>query len=292
MEDNVKKKYQELANTSDEVNQGSVRDNYYQMAKNQEYSSLLDKEIELENAKAAAFKQTNNQMAAQGFSTQGYGSSVQSGIGNRYLTAYENANAAYQTNINNLNQQQRQEQLNEANDRFESITTMLSQAETLDQMYGLLSDYGYGVITEDENGNSVFNWNNKPKEISDDDWNELRYYFNLQKYSIENSQTRNYATYNSIDSLNNATYTNDKGNVETLGDHFAEEVKVIWHHASAGEYNEGDAIKITNGEGNTIFMQWTASGFRTIDETAYNSAPSQYTLTRGKSKNNEYTKVK
>ncbi len=272
MEDNVKKKYQELANTSDEVNQGSVRDNYYQMAKNQEYSSLLDKEIELENAKAAAFKQTNNQMAAQGFSTQGYGSSVHSGMGNKYLAAYENAKTAYQTNVNNLNQQQRQEQLNEANDRFGSVTTMLSQAETLDQMYGLLSDYGYGTITEDENGNSVFNWNNKPKDISDDDWNQMRYYFNLQKYSIENSQARNYTTYGNLDSWKSASFVRENGSAHTIGDEFAYESDALWANISAGKYAYGTTVMMKNGAGDVIYVQWTQNGLRMVDKSVYDTS--------------------
>ena len=71
---------------------------YYQMSKNQEYATLLDKEIELENARSAALKHTNNQLAAQGMASQGYGSSQMSGITGRYLNAYESANREYQTN--------------------------------------------------------------------------------------------------------------------------------------------------------------------------------------------------
>lgn len=290
VDSDIKKKYMDIVDSTS-TQQSSNANNYYEMSKQQEYATLLDKEIELENAKSNALKYTNNQMAAQGFASQGYGSSYNSGMSGRYLDALGRAQKDYKSSIDNLNYQQYQEKKNNDNDRFESITTMLSQASNIEQMNQLLSDYGYGSLVEND-GVAEFQWNEKPEELTDDDWYQMQYYYNLQKSAIESMKEPAYNTYASIDALNNATFTMSDGNISTLGEHYAEEAKVIWHHASNGDYEDGATIMITNGEGDTIYMQWTSNGFKSVDKKTYNEASSKYTLTRGKDKNNIYKKVK
>lgn len=261
--------------TNNQNNLDSATQDYYNMAKQQEYSALLDKEVQLENAKANALKYSNNQLAAQGMAGSGYAQNAQLGIQNQYLNRLTEAQNTTSQNIASLNQAQREEELANANDRFESVTTMLTQASELSQMDELLANYGYGTI--DKSGNFV--WNDKPENMSSDDWNQIKYYYGLQKSAIESAQPQNYATYNSLDSLKTASYLKTNGNVGNLGDDFGKEINVLWYYASAGQFQNGDSIHLTNGKGETIYMQLTSNGFRTISEQEYRDSNNQYTIT-------------
>ena len=160
---------------------GSTTEDYYKLARNQEYTALLDREVQLENAKANAMKYTQNQINAQGFGGTGYGSSMQGGIYNAYLNRLGEAQNQTASNVQNLNMQEHQEQLANDNDRFQSITTMLTQADSVDSMNSLLTDYGYGSV----DANGEFQWGQKPAGMSDDDWYQMRYYYGLQKNALD-----------------------------------------------------------------------------------------------------------
>lgn len=269
-------KYKQYASNDETNNNSSTTNAYYEMAKNQEYASLLDKEIELENAKSNALKLTNNQIASQGIATQGYGSSQMSGITGRYLNAYESANREYQSNISSLNQQQHQEQITNDKDRFESITTMMSQANDMDQMNSLLTDYGYGKL--DEEGN--FNFGEKPEGMNDDDWYQMKYYYNLQKSAIEqNNKVDEYAaTYRDLGSWQTATYLTNDGKTKTIEKEFKYESQALWAKIAAGNYTYGTSIMLKNGDGDIIYVQWTQNGLRMIDENAYSGSENKDSL--------------
>lgn len=273
------KKYASGTSSGGTSNTSNDSTDYYQMSKNQEYATLLDKEIELENARSAALKHTNNQLAAQGMASQGYGSSQMAGITGRYLNAYESANRDYQNNVNNLNYQQNQEQVANANDRFESITTMMSQASNMDQLHSLLTDYQYGSI--DDEGN--FTFNEKPEGMSDDDWYQMKYYYNLQKGSIEQMEEANKveeyaATYGNLESWKSATYVTSNGATKTMEKEFEYESEALWANINAGKYTYGTTVMMKNGDGDVIYVQWTQNGLRMVDKNTYDSSEKKDSL--------------
>ena len=274
------KQMQDSGSTSTSINNQTTtnqnaNEDYYQMAKQQEYSALLDKEVQLENARANALKYTTNQLAAQGMSGSGYANNVQTGIYNQYLNRLTEAKNTTEQNIADLNQAQREEELANANDRFQSVTTMLSQATELGQMDQLLADYGYGTI--DASGNFV--WNEKPTDISNDDWNQIRYYYGLQKDAIESNLPNNFSTYNSQEAWQNATYVDHSGNIAKISDgKFERETNYLWHYASTGQFNNGDTIMMKNDKGDTIYVEMTSSGFRIVDDKTYNESNTKYSI--------------
>lgn len=273
-------KYKQYASNDETNNNSSTTNDYYEMAKNQEYASLLDKEIELENAKSNALKLTNNQIASQGIATQGYGSSQMSGITGRYLNAYESANREYQSNISSLNQQQHQEQITNDADKFESITTMMSQANDIDQMNSLLTDYGYGSYVKDDKGNDVFEFGEKPEGMSDDDWYQMKYYYNLQKSAIEQNNTvEEYAaTYRDLGSWRTATYLTNDGKTKTIEKEFKYESNALWTKITAGQYTYGTTIKMQNGSGDVVYVQWTQNGLKMTDKKTYDESEKKDSL--------------
>lgn len=238
-------------NTSETTNNSSSQQsNYYDLARKQEFTTLLDKEIQLENAKANALKYTNNQLANAGLNTQGYGSSANTGIYNQYLNALTSAKNTYDTNVNNINLQEQEA----GNDRFESITTMLTQASTLEQMNNLLQDYGYGTV--DSEGN--FNFNEKPEGISEDDWYQIKYYYNLQKNNI--GAIDNVTTGGAWDGTDNFYYYDSKGSFTGSTDTFSEQANKLKARVNSGIMQPGTYVVLVNPSGNRAYLYYGKDG--------------------------------
>lgn len=263
---------------------------YYDLVKKQRFSELRNKEVQLENAKAQASKYTQNMLAAQGLGSQGFAQSVQSGIYNNYMNAFSASQKEYQDDIANIELERRQANKAIGEEGFQQLVSLISADNgDMARVNDLLSDYGFGKVDEKS---GAFVWNEKkPEGMSNIDWAQLKYMYGIQNDTYGGNASSNFATYGSLDELGTATYVNNKGNVETLASHFNEETKVLWHHASIGDYKNGDSIKVTNGEGSIIYLQWTSNGFRMVNEEQYEASANKYTLTRGKDKNNVYEKV-
>ena len=277
MED--KDKYSEYEDAFNESN--NETNQYYDMVKEQKFDQLLDKEVQLENAKAQALKNSQNTLNAQGFGSQGYGSSMTSSIYGRYMNAFNENERDYQASVDALESERNQALNDNKEEAYQQVVSLMSSGSSnMERVNEYLASIGLGKIDEKTN---EFTWNEKPQSMSNADWTQLKYLYNLQNDSYNTANaTQNYATYNSIDSLNNATYLDNTGNVQTLAGHYDAEIKRLWHEASNGNYNAGDTIKVTNGENQTIYLEWTNSGFRMVSQDSYNNAKNKYEMSWNK----------
>ncbi len=290
------KRYNETENNlvrpSKDIGQG---DDYYKLARDQEYGLLFDKEVSLENAKANALKYTQNSLNAQGLGGTGYGSSVESGIWGTYLNKANEARDQYADNVRAINLQEQQAMQDQANDRFQSVTTMLQGADSTENMNKLLTDYGYGTVGED----GQFVWNDtKPEGMSDDDWYQMQYYYRMKANDFA-EQSEGQGALGSYEALANymATLsgtTDSKGNPTQQ---YGAEAQTLWAYGSSGQIATGGVVAVTNGQGNTVYLKWTQYGFVKSSQSEYDGADHQYTLKRvdtGKSSDNynKWTQVK
>lgn len=269
----------------------SASDDYYKLAKEQEFSTLLDKEVSLENAKQNAMKYAQNVTNAQGFGSTGYGASLNSGIYNAYMNKAMQAENDYNQNIKNIDYQQKLANEEKADDRFKSVTTMLTQADGIDSMNKLLSDYGYGSV--DANGNFNFNAQ-KPEGMSDDDWYQTKFYYNMQKnvfnQNAEGEAIRNEANefsgtfFTDVDSLKNlkVTYDEKNGGQDTakIGSDFDNETDRYWSAISAGRIEYGSVTKLTRDIGNkgSIYLMYTKNGIRLCTKEDYEKAEKKHEI--------------
>lgn len=263
-QDTVYNQYANALTKQDNINQ------YYEMAKNQEYSALLDKEVQLENAKANALKYTQNALNARGMGSQGYGSSMNSGIYNNYLNAFANAQNTYQSNVNQLNQAQRNEILEADNEDFENLTTSIVDATDRDSLNALMD--GYGVKVKD--GKLV-----KPDNMTDKDFALLQYYY-IGKQNEFDSEDESYGDYtgqvyeNSTNALNNITYTTSINHkTQKLSDDYGNRITTrIVNAANNGQFVNGDVIHYSNGDGRDAYLRFTTNGWQVIDKQTFKNS--------------------
>lgn len=253
-------------------NAGGNTEDYYKLARDQEYNLLLNKEVALENAKSNAMKYTQNQINAQGMGGTGYGSSVQSGIYNNYLNKANEVYSDFGKNIQAINVQEQEANYAKANDRFQSVTTMLQGADSVDSMNKLLTDYGYGSI---DKKTGEFKWNEaKPEGMSDDDWYQMQYYYGMQKNAFdEASNTDNQAVLNF--GANQYMYTDGDGkNYRTVnkGDDFEQELYATQMGISTGSIPNGSYIHLQTKEGKHMFLKYENGRVVYVNKSDYDSA--------------------
>ncbi len=233
------------------------------------YKDMLSSKIQASAAREQANKYVGTTLGANGLGTQGISESARVGIANQYGQAIANADQTHQANVLDI-ESQRQDDLELKNtESWQNAMTMLNQASSQEDLDYIKNNFYSGMSDEQ-------------KKMFD-------YYYSSYSSSM------NSGDYNSLEMLNSATYENASGNVSTLGEHFGEETKVLWHHGSNNDYEKGDVIKVTNGEGDTIYMKWAGNGFITTNEAEYNNAASNnvnsFELTRGSNKTNNYKQV-
>lgn len=257
------------------TNTGDNTTDYYNALKNESYKALLNSEVQASIARDQAMKYTQNSLRAKGYGNQGLAESSNLGLQSQYQTALANAANNYQSSLRNIDEQQRNEQIKNENDNFQSITTLMQAAAEsgdVNQLNNVLETYGYGSLND---GKMDF------AKLYESNLDERRKKQIEILYNMYNTQlsTKPETTLNSLDSLKGATYIGKNNTVATIGDHFNEEMKYLWHKGSSGDYTTGDTIQVKNGNGDTIYMKWTGNGFKLIDEATYNSSENKHTLT-------------
>lgn len=266
-------KYNEYADSFNESNDETNA--YYDMIKEQKFDKLLDKEVQLENAKSQALKNTKNVINANGFGSQGYGSSAQSAIYGRYMNAFNENQRDYENDLDEIEMSRKQALKDSSEEAYQQVVALMSSGGgNMERVNNYLSSVGLGSI----NNKGDFVFGEKPQEMSQSDWTQLQYLYNLQNDSAKemNGSDSNVAIYNSLDSLKAATYVNNEGKVSYFGNDFQLETARIWHEASVGNFQYGDSIKMTNNHGNIVYMQWTKDGFVQIKENDYNASARQF----------------
>lgn len=244
-------------------------EDYYNALKNESYKSLLNSEVQASIARDQALKYTNNSLRANGYANQGLAESTGLGIQSQYSNALANAANNYRNSIQDINTQQRTEQLNTQRDNFESVTSLMSGAMNQDELQNVLTTYGY----MDDKGN----WKDDSlSSLDENSQKQLQILYNMYNSQLADSPS---STMTSLDALNAGTYQGNDTKIKTLGDHYSEEMKLLWHKGSNGEFDKGESFVVKNGNGDTVYMQWVGNGFRIVNEEKYNASSKKHELT-------------
>lgn len=140
----------------------AYNEDYYKMLEQEDYKALQNSEMQLENARQRAMKNSQTQLAAQGMENSGYAQTARTGIESQYIQGLEQAQQAHQANVANIRMQQAEAQAN--NDRnflYDTVTNSLAQATTQDALNQKMQAFGY----MDENGV----WTDKYNSLNEND---------------------------------------------------------------------------------------------------------------------------
>ena len=230
--------YQQAIGNTEEMQQTQE---YYDMQRDENYVGLLDKEIELENSKQNALKYTQNQLANQGFATQGYGSSVQAGIYNQYANAMQQAKSDYDFAQRTLNLEERNELLGQQQQNIANLDKLIEGAGSQEDLEKIYESYGLGTF--DENGNFIMG--EKPEGMSQFDWTKYNIMLDQTNKQFSEKET----TTADINNVGSIQFQKDNGQITTLeqaGFNRDGELDQLQFKANNGQYKNGTVIELTH----------------------------------------------
>ncbi|HPX85032.1 MAG TPA: hypothetical protein PLR16_07210 [Bacilli bacterium] len=240
---------------------------YYEQLKQENYKALLSKEIQLDNARQRALKNTNVQVNALGMGSSGYGMTAQTGIESQYLTALEGAGQDYQAQENVIQQQQRDENLATANDNFQSITTLMGSSSSTAQLNDILSTAGF----IDEKGN----WTDKLGTLNENDQLQLKTLYNMYNTQLQDNefisnQTLNGQGFKDFATALNGVITNEGDK----GDKIKNELRYLFSDSSMANKPNGYVVKLTSGANDKqyAYMIYRNGSWYQTTSSVYNSA--------------------
>ena len=242
---------------------------YYEELKQENYKALLSKEIQLDNARQRALKNTNSQVNAMGMGSSGYGMTAKTGIESQYLTALEGANKGYQEQENVIRQQQRDEQITSDNDRFQSVTTLMGSSASTAQLQDTLLNAGF---LDDKGG-----WTDKFNTLNENDQFQLKTLYNMYNTQLQDTEwlktnTINGQGFKDAGSALAGIITSKGEN----GDKIAHEITYLFSDAMVNK-PDGYVVKLVRGgdADNNAYMVYRNGAWYQTTANVYNSATSK-----------------
>lgn len=255
---------------------------YYKALKDQNYSALLDNQIQLDNARQRALKNTNASLAAAGFDSSGYGQLAKQGIESQYLQAFQQNQVDAAKDLNDRIANEQSSQLNNLYAGLEEMYTQDEFDKYLERQ-GLLKD---GVLNQEA-------FNNR---FGEQNWAQFNSDIGARRDSFaNNSNTQTAASSSKIAENANAAYSDEikyfnsanfdfirqnmkNGDCIKLSDNTDDKVHVYYRYEngqyvpiSESEYNKGSHKYWIRSRPNTKYMLVDYDG-KTIHNSGYETA--------------------
>lgn len=267
--------YNEALLSAGGTSSGSSSSDDYEDLRNQNYKNLLDNQIQLESARQSAMKASRSQLASQGLFGTGYGSLANTGISNAYINAMNSANTSFAETDADISAKEKAADEEKASSNFTTLTTLMGQAEDMDDLSAVLSEYG---ITLNDDGTFSGDY----YDAMDDDSKKqfgvtYRLLANAKKYSGQTG----YGDYASM--INGLTMTN--GESANTGSHqgLQDEVEALF---SSGDRfaKEGTVVKLSNGNNrdNVAFVVYHNGKWYSATSGDYATAKSKAEIKKGR----------
>ena len=235
---------------------------------NKNYKDYLSSSMQLFNYRNRANKYLANSLASQGLNSQGYGSTLASGIDNNVINAYTNIANSY----NEAQQQVVQDYLNTANENAIERDNQLATFITNDinttggqNVNKYLQNYGY----MDENGNYTDAWKNLDSS--------RRSYLESLLVGSSTNDSINYGSVVDPSNYENRVYyyaSDGSTASDTIQNKFKDEFNYISSVQARGEIPNGSYIKLTNGFGDVLYLTYRDGQYYYISKNVYDHASS------------------
>lgn len=236
----------------DENKQESVNTNYYEALKNENYKTLLDKEIQLDNARQRAYKNANAGLNAAGFGSSGYGQLARQGIESQYLQGLQGLQSDFQDQ-NKAN----------ANEYYQHYSSLFADAVNADDLNQIMKSAGYNA----EDGT----WNTS---VDDATKQMLLDQYNHQMNILGGGENAE-ETSNDIDLSGAATEQSRKAIKDELNFLQSAAGREIFDNL-----REGDCVKVSDNSNDKYQVYYTFKGGKLveIDKAEYDKSGHKYWL--------------
>ena len=223
---------------------------YYKNLKEESYKTMLDSEIQASVARDQAMKYTQNQFGASGYANQGLAQSSMVGVQNNYRSALRDAQSQYENSLNTINQQQRQEEINqEATDytrddnNFKTISTLMSGATNQNQLDNIYKEYQNDTT------------------LSENSKKQLRLLYGMYSDNFTNNDVGTAQI--SLDEKN-ATVVNKQGKIENvdLQGRFNNETRTLRNAINTGNLPNNSYVMLEQADGLKLFITYLPHPFR------------------------------
>lgn len=230
----------------------------------------FNQQIQLANSQQQASRNVQKTLNAQGYGSQGYGATQQAQINNNYQNNQSQLQTDYLNSLIELNQQEKEEIENNANNTFQTFITD-TQGLTGDDFYSRAESYGLAI--RDSKGNYTLNTNSDVfKNLDQASQAYLQNYFNAANVEEVPYTDANIFDVSSLD--NQITYTNGSGQVvsDTINNRFKDETQTVINNIRNGNIQDGDMIKMTNMSDNgSVYLIYDNGNLYYITESYFNS---------------------
>lgn len=241
-------------------------EDYYKMLNDENYSALLDREVQIENARERALRQTNVGLASLGMQSSGYGQTAKSGIESQYLSALMDNE---QQRIQYLNQKETEAENSKYQD-YLSFSNLLTQTNNLEDLDFLLGQYGLGT-------SNTFDLNKASELFGEKYGKELQYLNRLQVNGLS-SGNKEY----SYTGKGDYTYYDKDGNIKTIKledgtiNGWNAENRTLQGAINTGELPNNSFVKLINSKGNTIYVRYSGGRLYYTNKAEYDNSTSKY----------------
>ena len=265
----VNQDYQTLGGEQQPQQTGGNDFDYYQALKDENYKSLLNNQVQLANARQQALKNTNVGLNAAGFGSAGYGALQRNGIESAYMQGLTQNQNDFATRNLDINKQQFDAEQNAMNENFQSLSTLMSGAESSSQLDMIMDRYGLNT-----DGN--FDYEKAKQLYGEESAKQLDVLYNMYKDQYtNNSDEIPLRDYN----LAISVITDNTGATGTMKD----ELQYLFAGKSGISPTDGTVVKVSdNGnDKHNCYLVWKNGTWYQTDAKTYAQSEDRYWLRSG-----------
>lgn len=246
-DNNLLKEYEQVQNSS---KTNPYEDELARYLNEENYKDYFNTIIQAYNRNQLTQKQLQNNLAASGFGSQGYGASMVASANNDLLNEYANAQNNYNSNKNDIAiDSYNRYQENQAN-KLNGLISFIQNSSNKEELDTYLKNYG--MLNEDGSYNFNGLTDSQAANLKSQIDFAMNNFANTEKALLETYIQNDPTVYTSVDSLLNATVGGSgSGSVQKLADSgIASGIKNMFSQISSGNVADGTVFYIqTNNQG-------------------------------------------
>lgn len=246
-DNNLLKEYEQVQNSS---KTNPYEDELARYLNEENYKDYFNTIIQAYNRNQLTQKQLQNNLAASGFGSQGYGASMVASANNDLLNEYANAQNNYNSNKNDIAIDSYNRYQENQTNKLNGLISFIQNSSNKEELDTYLKNYG--MLNEDGSYNFNGLTDSQAANLKSQIDFAMNNFANTEKSLLETYIQNDPTVYTSVDSLLNATVGGSgSGSVQKLADSgIASGIKNMFSQISSGNVADGTVFYIqTNNQG-------------------------------------------